>query len=175
MRLFLVSVALFAVLFALGARAKAQEPKSLTPACLPSATLDQLALAIDDAVSGPGNKDRTCLRQVLLPQARLSPVNKAPDATFAPRLLTVDDWIDAVAKRGSSEFYEVQVKVKTETYGHFAHLWSTCEIRPTPNGKPEVTGINSIQAVFDGTNWHVLSILWEANTTAGPVPEKYLP
>ncbi len=70
---------------------------------------------------------------------------------------------------------ERQIKVTTETYGHFAHLWSTYEIRPTPDGKPEMTGINSIQAVFDGSQWKVLSILWEPDTTAGPVPSKYLP
>ncbi len=151
---------------------RAQDGK---PACASAATLDELIKSLDDAVSGPGNKDRTCLRQVLLPDARLSPIHKAEDGTFSPRLLTADDWIAAVAKRGSEAFYEVQVKVKSETYGHFAHLWSTYEIRPTPDGKPEMTGINSIQAVFDGTRWRVLSVLWEPNTTAGPVPEKYLP
>jgi hypothetical protein len=145
------------------------------PTCPSAATLDELIKSLDDAISGPGNKDRTCLRQVLLPDARLSPIHKAEDGTFSPRLLTTDDWIAAVAKRGSDSFYEVQVKVKSETYGHIAHLWSTYEIRPTPDSKPEMTGINSIQAVFDGTRWRVLSVLWEPSTTAGPVPEKYLP
>jgi hypothetical protein len=145
------------------------------PTCPSTATLDELIKSLDDAISGPGSKDRTCLRQVMLPDARLSPIRKAEDGTFSPRLLTTDDWIAAVAKRGSEAFYEVQVKVKSETYGHFAHLWSTYEIRPTPDGKPEMTGINSIQAVFDGTRWRVLSVLWEPSTTAGPVPEKYLP
>jgi hypothetical protein len=149
--------------------------KEAAPVCLSTATLDELTKALDDAVSGPQNKDRTCLRQVLLPQARLTPISKTPDGNFAPRILTVDDWIDAVAKRGSAPMYEVQVKVKSETYGHFAHLWSTYEIRPTPDGKAAVVGINSVQAVFDGTRWRVLSVLWEPNTTAGPVPEKYLP
>lgn len=153
----------------------AQESKESKPACPSAATLDELIKSLDDAISGPGNKDRTCLRQIMLPDARLSPIHKAEDGTFSPRILTTDDWIAAVAKRGSEAFYEVQVKVKSETYGHLAHLWSTYEIRPTPDGKPEMTGINSIQAVFDGTRWRVLSVLWEPSTTAGPVPEKYLP
>ena len=154
---------------------RAQEPKATVPACLPSTTLEELTKALDDAVSGPGNKDRSCLRQLLLPDARLTPIRKADDGSFAPHNLTVDDWINAVAKRGGEPFYEVQVKVKTETYGHFAHLWSTYEIRPTPDGKATVVGINSVQAIFDGTRWRLLSVLWEPNTTAGPVPEKYLP
>lgn len=155
--------------------AGAQEPKATVPSCPPTATLDQLIAALDDAVSGPANKDRACLRQILLPEARLSPIRQLEDGSFAPRILTVDDWIDAVAKRGSEEMFERQVKVKSDTYGHFAQLWSTYEIRPTPDGKATVTGINSVQAVFDGKRWRVLTVLWEPNSTAGPVPEKYLP
>lgn len=149
--------------------------QSQSASCPPTATLAELTKALDGAVSGPGNKDRTCLRAILLPEARLSPIRKMQDGSFSPHLLTVDDWIAAVAKRGSEAFYERQIKVTTESYGHFAHLWSTYEIRPTPDGKPEMTGINSIQAVFDGSQWKVLSILWEPDTTAGPMPSKYLP
>jgi hypothetical protein len=150
-------------------------PPAQAAACPPATTLDELANALDDAISGPGNKDRACFRDLLLPNARLTPVAKSPDGSFAPRLLTVDDWINAVAKRGPTPFYERQVKVQAETYGHTAHLWSTYELRETPDGKPTVTGINSIQAVNDGKRWHVISILWEPDTTAGPIPRKYLP
>lgn len=153
----------------------APQPAPAITLCPPAASLEELTKALDDAISGPGDKDRTCLRQLLLPDARLTPIRKAADGSFTPRDLTLDDWIDAVSKRGSEAFYERQVKVQRESYGHFAHLWSTYEIRPTPDGKATVTGINSVQAVFDGTRWRVLSVLWEPETTAGPVPEKYLP
>jgi len=162
-----------------GLLAQQTAPDSAAPpaahTCPPATTLDELTKALDDAVSGPGNKDRACLRDLMLPDARLTPVAKSPDGSFAPRLLTVDDWINAVAKRGSAAFYERQIKVAAESYGHFAHLWSTYEIRDTPDGKATVTGINSVQAVNDGKRWHVLSVLWEPDTTAGPVPKKYLP
>jgi hypothetical protein len=155
---------------------QAQGPGTRTSGpCLATPTLDALSRALDDAVSGPGNKDRTCLRQILTPDARLSPVRKSNAGEFVPHALTVQDWIDAVAKRGDVAFYERQVKVTSEQYGHFAHLWSTYEIRETPDGKPTMTGINSIQAVFDGTRWRVYAILWEPDTTAGPIPKRYLP
>lgn len=150
-------------------------PATTASACPPTTTLDELIKAIDEAVSGPGDKDRTCMRAIMLPEARLTPIRKADDGAFSPRMLTIDDWITAVAKRGSAVFYERQVKVKSETYGHIAHLWSTYETRSTPDGKADVRGINSIQAVFDGHSWHVLQILWQAETPAEPVPEKYLP
>jgi len=126
-------------------------------------------------VSGPADKDRTCFRDVLLPDARLMPLVKAADGSVKPRILTVDGWIDAVRKRGSAVFYEKQVNVRTETWANMAHLWSTYETRTAPDAKPEARGINSIQAVFDGQRWRVISIEWQAETPAEPVPQKYLP
>jgi len=169
--------AVFLIVFpALSVRAQnPDDRRGHEPSCPPTATLDALVAALDDAVSGPANRDRACLRQVMLPEARLCPMHRDEDGAFAPRLLTVDDWINAVAKHGSDAFYEVQIKVKSERYGHFAHLWSTYEIRDTPQGKATASGINSIQAVFDGTRWRVLSIVWETGATAGPIPENYRP
>lgn len=176
MRPLFVSVALTAALLVPALRAQSPAPQPATAeACPSTATLDQLITAIDAAVSGPADKDRTCFRQLFLPDARLIPIRIAPDGTATPRILTVDGWIDAVRKRGSQIFYERQIKVRTESWAHIAHLWSTYETRSTPDGKAIDRGINSIQAVFDGKQWHIIQILWQAEVPADPVPEKYLP
>jgi len=39
-------------------------PIAAVPACPLTTTLGQLITAIDAAVSGPGNKDRTCFREL---------------------------------------------------------------------------------------------------------------
>jgi hypothetical protein len=171
------SLVLLAVVLAPALRAQLPESRIQTAAavCPPSATLDQLVTALDDAVSGPPDKDRTCLRDLLLPEARLTPVAPGSDGAFAAHILTLDDWIDAVRKRNHTEFFERQVKVQSEVYGHIAHLWSTYEVRPTPDGKAIVRGINSIQAVFDGKRWRIFEVLWQAETPAESLPEKYLP
>jgi len=144
-------------------------------ACPSAKTLDDLVKALDDAVSGPTDKDRTCLRQLLIPEARLIPVSKGKDGSIAPHILSLDDWIARVKASGRKEFYEVQVKYPTDVYGHVAHLWSTYEVRPTPDGKPDIRGINSIQAFFNGSEWKVVEILWQAETPDEPIPAKYLP
>jgi hypothetical protein len=146
-----------------------------TTSCPSSKTLDDLIKALDDAVSGPADKDRTCMRQLLLPDARLIPVGKGKDGTIGPHVLSVDDWITRVKARGSEALYEHQVRYSSDVYGHIAHLWSTYEIRPTPDGKAEMRGINSIQAVFNGTEWKVVEILWQAETPDESIPQKYLP
>lgn len=150
-------------------------PPTATGACPQTTTLDALIKAIDAAVSGPANKDRTCFRALFTADARLIPIRIAADGTATPRILSVQDWIDAVAKRGSSVFYEHQIKVRTESWAHMAHLWSTYTTSETPTGKPIDRGINSIQAIYDGAQWHVIEIVWQAETKAEPLPEKYLP
>src|ERR1035438_4018562 len=119
-----VFLALSALLL-LSPRTQAQDKGATATACLPSATLDQLPAALDDAISGPGDKDRMCLRQLVLPDARLVLVTGEER-----RVLTLDEWINAMNKRGGTVLFERQVKVKTETFGRIAHLWNTYEIRP---------------------------------------------
>ena len=144
-------------------------------ACPPTAPLDQLITAIDAAVTGPANKDRTCFRDLFLPDARLIPIRIAKDGTATPVILNVDGWINAVAKRGDTVLTEHQLKVKTETWAHVAHLWSTYETKIGTDDKPADRGINSIQAIFDGKRWQIIEITWQAETPTDPVPEKYLP
>lgn len=167
--------ALLAVM-ALAPAIQGQNSASASPACPPSATLDQLITALDDAVSGPADKDRSCLRHLLLPEARLAPMATPPGGGGpAPRILTIDGWIDAVRQHGSTPFYERQIKYRSETFGQIAHLWSTYEIRPTPDGKASTRGINSIEAVRDGEGWKVLEIVWQTESASVPLPAEDLP
>jgi hypothetical protein len=167
-----VSLALAVAGLATGARAQSNStagPPSAA-ACPSTTTLDELTKALDDAVSGPANKDRTCLRDLLVPGARLMPVAKTTDGSLVPRNLTVDDWISAAAKHGIEGMYERQVKVTKKQYGHIADLWSEYEIRPSPDGTATVHGVNSIQAIYDGSRWKVVAILWESESLAGSAP-----
>ena len=175
-RLFLF-LALAAALAAPTLRAQSPESRitAAVPACPPTATLDQLILAIDAAVSGPANQDRTCFRALFLPDARLIPIRIAADGTATPRILTVEDWVNAVAKRGNTILIEKQLNVKTETWAHLAHLWSTYQTKIGDDPKGGDRGINSIQAVYDGKQWHIQQIVWQAETPTDPVPAKYLP
>jgi hypothetical protein len=54
--------------------------------------------------------------------------------------------------------------------GHMAALWSEYEIRPTPDGKASHHGMNSIQAMYDGSRWRTRAVLWETEATACTAP-----
>lgn len=165
------------LLSALAVAAIAPQLHAQTPSCPATTTLDNLVKAIDSAVTGPAGKDRTCFRALFLPEARLVPLAKSADGGFSPHILTVDGWIEMVAKRGSASLMEHQIKVKTEVYGHLAHLWSTYETRVDADGKvlSDVKGINSIQAVNDGKSWKIQEIVWEAENAGETIPTEYLP
>lgn len=157
-------------------QAHAQNAKTTIRTCLPTATLDQLPNAFDEALSGPGDKDRSCLRQLLLPDMRIELTVRVSDGVLAPHSVTIDDWINAVRTRGDDSLYEREVKVDTESYGRIAHLWCTYELRPTPNGKATHRGIVSVEAVFDGKNWKLAEVSWQPERPdEKPIPAKYLP
>lgn len=177
MRRHTLFLTLICCMVASGLIAQEPEPKiaAAVPACPSTATLDQLITAVDAAVTGPANKDRTCFRALFLPEARLIPIRIAADGKATPVILTVDGWIDAVKKRGTMMLTEKQLKVKTEVWAHEAHLWSTYETKIGADDKPADRGINSIQAIYDGKQWRVIEIVWQAETKSEPVPAEYLP
>jgi len=160
---------------ALSLEASAQGVKATIPTCLPSATLEQLPQAFDAALSGPGDKDRTCLRQLLMPDMRIVLMVRVAEGVLAPHSVTVNEWINAVSKRGEESLYEHEVRVHTETFGRIAHLWCTYELRPTPDGRATSRGIVSVEAVFDGKNWKLAEVSWQPERSDEPIPAEYLP
>lgn len=160
---------------ALSLEALAQSKPVPPAACPPSATLDQLPQALDEAMSGPGDKDRSCLRQMLLPDARLYLMVRVADNQLAPHALTMDEWISAVHERGSAPFLVKQIKVTNESFGHIAQLWSTYEMRSDPGAAPSSRGVYGLQAIFDGSSWRIAEILWQPERPDAPIPARYLP
>ena len=146
-----------------------------TPKCPSTSTLPELIAAIDSSITGPANQDRTCFRSIFTPDARLIVVGKSADGTFKSRTLTIDDWVNTVAKSGQQIFTEKQLKFESTTWANIAHLWSTYETLQGTDNKPLDRGINSIQAINDGTRWRIVEVLWQAETPDNQVPAKFLP
>src|SRR4051812_21898265 len=76
------------------------------PTCPSTKKLNELVKALDDAISGPADKDRTCFRAVLLPNATLTVVSLDKAGVVKATHLTVDDWIERVKKHRAAPLYE---------------------------------------------------------------------
>lgn len=161
-----------------------QQPKDTakpaTPAANPSdvATLDAILAAVYDSISGAKGKARNWdrFRSLFIPGARLIPTFKRPAGDFVSRVLTPEEFITSSGKFMEEQgFFEHGIANHVETYANIAHAFSVYEGRhDTTDAKPFVRGINSIQLMNDGKRWWVVTIFWQAEDAANPLPQKYL-
>src|SRR5258708_29713867 len=129
--------------------------------------------AVDAAISGPADKDRACMKALLIPEARMMFVSLGADGAPTYRIETLDDWIARVKARGHAMLEEKQLKFHIERYGNIAHLWSSYTLQS--DGKQVARGINSIQAIKEAGGWPVTGIMVQAESFPPPPPKKSLP
>ena len=129
--------------------------------------------AVDAAISGPADKDRACMKALLIPEARLMFVSIAADGAPTYKLETLDDWIARVKSRGHAQLEEKQLKFRIERYGNIAHLWSSYTLHS--DGKQVARGINSIQATKEAGGWRVTGFMVQAESVTAPRPMDLLP
>lgn len=104
------------------------------------------------------------------------PSGKDPQGGLTVRMLTPQEY----ATRGQAffdkeGFFERSIANRTEIWDRIAHVWSTYESRHAKeDAAPFARGVNSIQLFRDGKRWWVVSVYWEAEDPAHPLPEPYL-
>jgi len=155
---------------ALVGSAMAQAPDA--GCALPSEPKD-IPAAIDAAISGPADKNRACMKALLIPEARMMFVPLGADGAPSYTLQSLDDWIARVKARGHVMLEEKQLKFHIERYGNIAHLWSSYSLHS--DGKQVARGINSIQAIKEAGGWRVTGIMVQAESATVPLPMEYLP
>jgi hypothetical protein len=154
----------------LAGSAMAQAPDA---GCALPSEPEGIPAALDAAITGPADKDRACMKALLIPEARLMFPSIAADGTPSYKLESLDDWIARVKARGHTILEEKQLKVHIERYGNIAHLWSSYAL--SSDGKQVARGINSIQAIKESRGWRVTGIMVQAESVAAPLPREYLP
>jgi len=155
---------------ALAGNATAQTPDA---GCALPSEPEGIPAALDAAITGPADKDRDCMKALLIPEARLMFVSLGTDGAPSYRLETLDDWIARVKAGGHAVLEEKELKFHIERYGNIAHLWSSYALHS--DGKQVARGINSIQAIKEAGGWRVTGIMVQAESATAPLPKEYLP
>ena len=147
-------------------------------------SIESIMAAVYDVISGPATEERDWdrFRSLMHPEGRLVPLAPTESGGWRPLVWSVEDYVeragpmfrDAPMFQGKG-FYEVEAASRVERYDALAHVWSTYESRLDPAEEPFARGINSFQLYHDGDRWWVLSILWEQESPAAPIPAEYLP
>lgn len=145
-------------------------------------SVEAIVTAVYESISGDAGvpRDWDRFRSLFLPGARLMPV--ATEHLENGRRSSISSMSPEDFAEGTDEFfeqegfYEVEIGHVTETYGDIAHRFSSYASMRTddPNEEPFNRGINSFQLLHDGERWWILTIFWQHEPDAGPIPEKYL-
>ena len=150
----------------------AQDLSSRVPPAKPGdvKSLDSILIAIYDVISGPaGDRDWNRFRSLFVPEARLTSVTRKNGGPV--RLLDVDGYARGAGSYFKTHaFYESAIVNRVQSFGSIAQVFSSYASRNAPGEKPFARGVNSIQLFNDGTRWWVLSILWDEETPANPLP-----
>jgi hypothetical protein len=141
-------------------------------------SLDHLLAAIYNVISGPaGERDWNRFRSLFVPDGRLTSTSKPPNAAATEpvqvRLFTVEDYVSRAGKYFlTNGFFESAIVNKVQRFGNIAQVFSSYESRhAAAEAKPFTRGINSMQLFYDGKRWWVLSILWDEESAANPLPQ----
>ncbi len=161
---------------ALAGQGSASEPPQADPADV--ASIEAIVHAVYDVISGDAgvarNWDR--MRSLFVPGARLIPTGRDSTGARQHTVQTLDQWIAGASRFFErAGFHERELHRVVEQYGHIAHVFTTYDSkRAASDPEPFARGINSFQLWNDGDRWWVVTIFWEGESPANPIPAKYL-
>lgn len=151
-------------------------PATPTARAADVASIDAILKAAYDTISGPKGQQRDWdrLRSLFVPGARLIPTHTSKDGVTTARVLNVDEFIRIgdpnLRKNG---FFEDEVHRTVQRFGNIAQVFSTYETRHEAGDKPFQRGINSIQLLFDGHRWWIVTIYWQGERPDLPIPKQF--
>lgn len=140
-------------------------------------SIDAILGALYDVISGPKGQARDFdrLRSLFAPGARLMPIVTPKEGRPEARVLSVEEFIEAAGPALEKGFFETEIARTTQRYANMAHVLSTYESRRAKDDPPFVRGINSIQLLYDGDRWWVVTIYWQNEVEGQPIPKAFLP
>jgi hypothetical protein len=140
-------------------------------------SIDAIVKALYNVISGDSavkrNWDR--MRTLFIPEAKLMSTSIRREGTMSYRAMTLEDYIRISGPILEKGFFETEISRKTEQFGNISHVFSTYQSKfKQTDAKPFTRGINSIQLMFDGKRWWVVSVFWTSESPTNPIPAKYL-
>ena len=155
-----------------------EAPPAPAPAPEDVASSDAIVAAVYAVISGDAGvpRDWDRFRSLFHPSGRLVPIGKPPEGPATLRTLTPDEYIARAEPALMRGFHEREIARRVDHFGGLTHVFSTYDSRHTvADPEPFARGINSIQLFDDGQRWWIVSIYWQSETPAFPLPADYLP
>jgi hypothetical protein len=146
------------------------------------ATIDGVLAALYATVTRTPEQrfDWPRLRALFLPNALLVPSaaqarNTTPIHTVESFIQWIDSgWASVIGTPQDRGFFEKQIGTTTHVYGDVAIVFSAYEKGFLTDRQVIGRGINALQLVKRDGRWWIVSISWDEEPTAGPIPAAFL-
>jgi len=139
-------------------------------------SIDAIINAVYDVISGPKGQQRDWDRfhSLFVKGARLIPYSANSEA--GANVLSAAEYIERsnpfLVDNG---FFESEIGRHIARYGNIAQVFSAYQSkRNIDDPEPFARGINSIQLMHHDERWWVVTIYWQNETEANPIPQEYL-
>jgi hypothetical protein len=143
------------------------------------ASIEAIVKASYETISGGVGMPRQWGRDESLfdPNVRFVSVERDPKSGAIVAMITThQEFVDEFDEPGTKEgFTERELGRKIERYGNVATVLSSYEGKNASTGKVVTRGVNIFQLYFDGKRWWILSMVWDQETPANPIPPELLP
>jgi hypothetical protein len=169
-----VRFALLVAALALGQPSHAQDAPDYTTI---DGIMTELYASVTRAPGEPFAWDR--LRAIMLPGGVMLPQRAQTGGESLMMdvdgfIAMVDEvWDPVIGTPQDIGFFERQINVIVEEFGDVAHALTTYEKGYYEPRRILARGVNSVQLVKREGRWYVLSITWDEENTAGPLPPRY--
>ncbi len=141
-------------------------------------SMDAILHAKYDVLSGPaGQRDWNRFYSLFAPGGRLILLrHHGADSASTTTAVTPQAYAQRLGEYLSKNaFYEHSIAQTVDTFGAITQVFSTyASYRDAKDAKPFARGIDSFQLFNDGKRWYIVSVIWDAETPANPLPERYL-
>ena len=142
-------------------------------------SIEAIVKASYETISGGAGVRRQWGRDESLfdPNVRFVAVERDPKSGAIVAMITThEEFVDGTdASLVKDGFTERELGQKIERYGNVATVLSSYEGKNASTGKVVTRGVNIFQLYFDGKRWWILSMVWDQETPANPIPPELLP
>lgn len=140
-------------------------------------TLDNTIKTLYGVISGEKGevRDWNLFKFLFKPQAKLIPTGTNKQGIHVARYMTPQEYINTSGKwLVENGFFEKEVARSVHKFGNIAQVFTTYEaFKSESDTKPFMTGINSVQMLYDNNRWWIVNIYWQQASKRNPIPEEF--
>lgn len=140
-------------------------------------TLDSTIKTLYGVISGEKGevRDWELFKFLFKPQAKLIPTGTNKQGIHVARYMTPQEYINTSGKwLVENGFFEKEVARSVHKFGNIAQVFTTYEaFKSESDTKPFMTGINSVQMLYDNNRWWIVNIYWQQASKRNPIPEEF--